>query len=173
MPNRKVVRAGLNRVPRRRREALARLTSEWGSLDVAEHFILELIRERYSTLQPNQKITAELVELEKEQKEISSRKGQLSEEIVRIEGGSPPTLRARRRSRNALVQARNAVIRNAGNQSHLSICNALDFELPLHDGLPLGFPEAWKRKWRVESFTEAYMHKDCRPLLQKLISSSR
>ena len=131
MPNRKVVRAGLNRVPRRRREALARLTSEWGSLDVAEHFIFELIRERYSALQPSQRIPAELVKLEKEQQEISSRKRELSEEIVKIEEGSAPTARAPRRSRNNLVQARNAIIRNAGNQSHLSICKILDLELPL------------------------------------------
>jgi len=173
MPNRKVIRAGLNKVPQRQREALARLTSEWGLLDVAEHFIDNLIRERYSTLKPNQKIPAGLVELEKEQQEISSFKRELSDEIVRIEGGSAPTPRARRRSGSALVQARNAVIRNAGNISHLSICGILDLELPLAGNVPLGFPESWEQKWKVKSFTEAYRHNLCRPLVQKLISEVR
>src|SRR5580704_2384130 len=78
----------------------------------------------------------------------------------------------REKKSNAFVQVRSTIIRAARHLSDEDICKRLDFELSPPTP-PMGLPESWTEKYGVKSYSEAYRHKKCRGLVQKLISVAK
>jgi hypothetical protein len=153
---------GLNRLTKKQRKAIAHLGAEWGVLESAERLISRLVFEQYQALLPGMKRPPELVELDREQDEIFKRKREIIAE----------TDKRREKKSNAFVQVRSTIIRAARHLSDEDICKRLDFELSPPTP-PMGLPESWTEKYGVKSYSEAYRHKKCRGLVQKLISVAK
>jgi hypothetical protein len=151
------------------------LTSEWGVLDSTENLIFKLMAKHYETerLQPGGKRPPELVELESQQWKILKRKREISAELIEVEEGLRPRRRRPGRKGNPFLQLRNIFIRASQNRLDKDICQELDFELAQDKTPPMGLPESWTEKYAVRSYSEAYNHPKCRPLIQKLISTAK
>jgi hypothetical protein len=163
---------GLNRLTKKQRKAIAHLGAEWGVLESAERLISRLVFEQYQALLPGMKRPPELVELDREQDEIFKRKREIIAETDKLENGIRPRRRAPGKKSNAFVQVRSTIIRAARHLSDEDICKRLDFELSPPTP-PMGLPESWTEKYGVKSYSEAYRHKKCRGLVQKLISVAK
>jgi hypothetical protein len=167
------IHSALNRITKKQKAAIARLTSEWGVLHSVENLIFESIRKQYAALQFGAKRPPELVELESQQKGISERKREISTEIVRLEENLRPRRRPPGRPGSPMVRARNAYIRTLKNLTDNEICLELDDKLEQRNGPSRGLPEDWTEKYGVTSYHDAYKHQKCRKLVQKLISAAK
>jgi hypothetical protein len=165
--------AGLNRLIQKKRTVIGQLGSEWAVLHSAENLIFELIRKRYESWRPGMERPPELVELEREQREISKAKQEISAELVEQEKGLVPRRRPPGRRTKPFIMARNAFIRASENRSDKDISRELDLHLAQRDMPPMGLPESWTKKYGVRSYYEAYRHPKCKPLVQKLISAAK
>lgn len=164
---------GLNRLTRKQRTVIGQLGSEWAVLDSAENLILKLIRKEYDSLRPGRGRPPALVELERQQREISKGKNEISAELVELEEGLRPRRRLPGRRSKPFILARNTIIRASKHRLDKDICRELDFELGPRGMPPLGVPESWTEKYGVRTYYEAYKHRECRPLVQKLISAAK
>lgn len=164
-----------NQLTEEQRKAIGQLSSEWGVLDSAEHLILKMIGKLYETLPPKAKRPSELVELESRQWEILQRKREISADLLKLEEGGRPRMRRPGRRSNPFVSVRDELIRQSKHQRDEDICKELDSELKntRDDTPPIGFPEPWTEKYKVRSYSAAYGHPDCKPLMQKLISAAK
>jgi hypothetical protein len=171
--NQESVESGLGRITKKNRKVIGRLGAEWTVLDSVENLIFKLIREQYESLPDGAKRPPELVALDRQQREISERKRELTDEFVRQEEGLRPRRLPPGRRRDPLIHARNTLIRTLKNLSDPEICRRLDGELPQHGGPSLGLPENWSEKYGVNSYEQAYKHRDCRKLVQKLIAAAK
>jgi hypothetical protein len=167
------IHSALNRITKKQKEAIARLTSEWGVLHSVENLIFESIRKQYAASQAGAKRSPELVELESQQKAISKRKREISAEIVRLEENLRPRRRPPGRPGSPIVRARNAYIQTLKNLTDNDICLELDDKLAQQNGPSWGLPEPWIEKYGVMSYHDAYKHPKCKKLLQKLISAAK
>jgi hypothetical protein len=167
------IRSALNRTTKKQREAIRRLTSEWGVLDSVERLIFKLLDEQYEALRSGAKRPPELGELESEQRGIFERKREISAELVRLEEGLRPRRRPPGRPGSPPVQARNAYIRTLKNLTVNDICLELDGKLAQQNGPSWALPEAWTEDYEVTSYHAAYKHQKCRKLVQKLISAAK
>jgi hypothetical protein len=70
------------------------------------------------------------------------------------------------------MKLRGEVIAQHADLSHHDICKQLDFEFG--DRPPSGyFPESWSEGFGVSNFVAAYLDNECRPLVQKMISTEK
>jgi len=81
---------------------------------------------------------------------------------------------ARITKHTVIVASRNAVIDRclAKRLTNREICKRLDFEFA-NRGTMKELPKSWVRRFGVKSFTEAYLHRECRKLLHRLINTRR
>jgi hypothetical protein len=165
--------AGLNRLTKKQRVAIGQLGSEWAVLDSAESLILKMVKKQYQALRSEERQSRELVELEREQKEIFNRKREISADLLKLESGVAPRRRPPGRRSKAAVSVRNMVIRASEHRLDKDISRELDFHLAQRNMPPLGFPESWTEKYGVTSYYEAYRHPKSKPLVQKLISAAK
>jgi hypothetical protein len=166
--------AGLNQLKKKQRAAIGQLGSEWAVLHSAENLLFKLMDTHYGLVQPGMRHPPELVKLEKEQWEIFERKREISADLVQLEEGLVPRKRKPGRKNNVIVMARNMFIRASENRGDREIARELDLHLAQGDGMPpLGLPESWTEKYGVKSYYEAYRHRKCKPLVQKLISVAK
>jgi len=155
------------------RKVIGELTSEWGLLDSADHLISKLVFKQYQALRPGMKRPPELVELEREQDVISKRKREISAELNELEEGIHPRRRRPGRRSDPYVLVRNGLIRASRHRRDKDIAQELDLELGQGDMPALGLPEKWTEKYGVTSYSQAYSHRKCKPLVQKLISAAK
>ena len=149
---------------------LGQLGAEWTVLDSEENMINRLIREHYRASRPRVEQVRGLKTLVREQRRLFKRKREISADIIAIESGATDTKpRPRGRRPDPYVLVRDALIREMKDCTNKEICRSLDARLDRGaDVLPFGFPEGWKTRYSVRSFTQAYKHLECKKLVETL-----
>lgn len=159
---------------KKQREQIARLGGEWAVLDSEETLIRRLVRQEYEKLEGGANRPPELVELERQQTELAKRKREISSELIAVEEGrEQKRRRARGRKPAFLIEARDRLIRREMDRSAQDICRKLDFEAEQRNRPAFGLPGNWTKRYGVQSYVQAYRHRDCRRLVEKLISVAK
>lgn len=98
----------------KQKKRIARLGAEWAVLDSEENLISRLMGEQYEQFEEGAKKPRELVELERQQREVFKRKREISADLVAVERGGPQAMRRRAgRKPDFRVEARDRFIRRA------------------------------------------------------------
>jgi hypothetical protein len=176
------------KLSRKQKMARGGLAAEWDVLNSEENRLSQLMFKINYELEPGAKVPAELKRLGRKQVQTMKRKKNISDEMKALEEeGSDSKRRAWGKPGNPFIQIRDEWIRKLSHQSAKEICHVLDTVMTVPVTAPAGsprnrseirttpasFPQSWKNKYGVQSFSEAYKHPKCRDLVNTMISKAR
>jgi hypothetical protein len=167
---------------RKQLHEVARLSGMWGVFQTLQEAVDDLIRTNYLLWERDpikyQSVILSpevLKQAEKESERLEGTKRDISTKLQALAAGQwSGSANSRGQLPNPYVLVRDLWIRLLRDRGDKAICRQLDLELAAPEGrTPIGFPEGWVNKFHVKTYLEAYEHRNCRRLLQKMIATAK